>query len=227
MKKTLIALMALAGVAAADTITLSPGTSSNVVSGGAINDNRPFEGASNYTCDDLKSIIDVMVDPTQSGWYVGVGQGHDSYPSQDFVLTDTGFDFSCRSGISYEYVLALVEAPIDTTALTMSFTSSYNVSASIWTFDKTTESITLLQGRTTSKANTPCTITVENLNLGANDMIVFAWSGSAEGGTSGGTKISVTDVSMVATVTPSIPEPATATLSLLALAGLAARRRRK
>lgn len=226
MKKTIIALLALAGVAAADVITLTPGNAYTPVSGGQINANRPFTSANDYTSSDLKSIIDVIADPTLAGWYAGVGQGQANYPQSDVTLTDTGFDFLCRSGVSYEFVLAFVEAPEDTTALTMSFTSTYNVSASIWTFNKETESITLLLDRTASTANTPFTVTVDNLQLGSDDMIVFAWSGSAVGGTNGGTKISVTDVAMSATTAP-IPEPTTATLSLLALAGLAARRRRK
>ena len=49
-------------------------------------------------------------------------------------------------------------------------------------------------------------------------------SSVALGGLDQGSVISYVGIS---TVTPSIPEPATATLSLLALAGLAARRRRK
>lgn len=227
MKKYIsIAVLLAAGsvFASAEIINLNPGETVTGVTGGTINANRPFDGASNYTADDLKSIIDVITDPTRAGWYTGVGQGQNY--SSDVTLTETGFDFACRSGVSYEYVLAFVEAPTDTEALTMSFTSTYNVSASIWTFNKETEAISLLLGRTASTANQTFTATVEDLDLGEEDMIVFAWSGSAEGGTSGGTKISVTGVSMTATT---IPEPSAfgllAGLGALALVGTRRRRR--
>ena len=224
MKTSLITFFALAGIAMGDVITLNPTPTVTGVTGGAINANRPFEGATNYTPEDLQSIIDVIQDPTISGWYTGVGQGS-NYVS-DVSLTETGFNFICRSGVSYEYVLGFVSAPKDTTSLTMSFTADKNVSASIWSFNKETESITLLMGQTTATANTPFSQTIDNLQLGENDMIVFAWSGSATGGASGATPIAITNVSLTAT-TESIPEPTTATLSLLALAGLAARRRRR
>ena len=174
----------------------------------------------------MKSIIDQISDPTVSGWYTGVGQGA-NYAS-DVVPTETGFNFKVRSGVSYEYVLGIVAAPTDTKSLTMQFTSDLNVSASIWTYDKTTEEITMLLGRTTATANSPFEKTVGNLELGTNDMVVFVWSGSAEGGGSGGADIKVTDVKLTATTSSAaVPEPTTATLSLLALAGLAARRRRR
>lgn len=228
MKKYIaIAVLLAAGsvFASAEIINLNPGKTVTGVTGGTINANRPFDGANNYTADDLKSIIDVITDPTQAGWYTGVGQGATGY-SSDVTLTETGFNFLCRSGVSYEYVLAFVEAPTDTEALTMSFTSNYNVSASIWTFNKETEAISLLLGRTASTANQTFTATVEDLDLGEEDMIVFAWSGSAVGGTSLATKISVTGVSMTATT---IPEPSAfgllAGLGALALVGTRRRRR--
>ena len=42
-----------------------------------------------------------------------------------------------------------------------------------------------------------------------------------------GAALSATEIKTIANTTPTIPEPTTATLSLLALAGLAARRRRR
>lgn len=181
LRSALLACMVYSGSVYGETLTLTlPGDSVTGVTGGTINANRPFDGAANYTSEDLKSIIDVISDPTQAGWYTGVGQG--SNYASDVALTETGFNFKSRSGVSYEYVLAFVKAPEDTVALTMNFQSSQNVSASIWTFDKATESITLLLDRTASTASTPFSQTVENLQLGADDMIVFAWSASADGG---------------------------------------------
>ncbi len=226
MKKTIVTLLALAGVAAADTITLWPNvTTGTLVSGDNIYNNTPFNGATNYTTEDLKSIIDQIDDPTTEGWYYGVGQGQSSV-NGDLTLETNGFKFKARSGFSHEFVLAFVEAPDDTVTLTMKFDSDKNVSASIWKFDKETEEITLLLGKTESTVGTTFSEKVENLKLGSNDMIVFAWSSSATGGAGSGAEVTVSNVSMIATTAP-IPEPATATLSLLALAGLAARRRRK
>ena len=237
MKRTIVALLALGVSASAENVTLSPGTTTVTgVSGGKINEKRPFEQASDYTKDDLKSIIDVISDPKVPGWYTGVGQGKNEYFSDvELTTTDstvTGFKFKARSGVSYEYVLALVSAPenVTTTALTMSFTPTANIAVSVWCFDKNTESITLLQGRTQADKDVPATVTVDQLSLNDNQMFVFAWSSSAvTDWSTGDTEITVKNIALNATTsaTPSVPEPATATLSLMALAGLAARRRRK
>ena len=231
----MVALLALGVSASAENVTLSPGTTTVTgVTGGTINANRPFEQAKDYTTEDLKSIIDVISDPTVPGWYTGVGQGSDYAGDVRLTTTGstvTGFTFKARSGVSHEYVLALVSAPenVTTTALTMSFTPTANIAVSVWCFDKETESITLLKDRTQANKNVAATVTVDQLSLNDHQMFVFAWSSSATGGLTGGSDITVSDIALNATTsaTPSVPEPATATLSLMALAGLAARRRRK
>ena len=84
-------------------------------------------------------------------------------------------------------------------------------------------------------ANGPVLTSLENIevtysgNTNMGSGVFKAQNGAVLSGVNNGSLNwnAVAKVTFAATATPSVPEPATATLSLLALAGLAARRRRK
>ena len=211
MKKTLIALMALAGVASGenycDTASSNPFSSALTAAG--------YEYGMDYTLSFTlgssitgshgglvfvldKSNADVISWTlfSQQGQYIGIDSGNNGvssglvsnygsvYSYDDISVGTDGWFMNSGShdGIAGYTVTITGNAKADTTVLT---------------FEKA--------GKNTVTMNI-------NSMLDANDFNI-------------GEKISASNVSFTATAP--IPEPTTATLSLLALAGLAARRRRK
>ena len=252
MKKTLITLLALCGVASADTVTIAPLTSSEGWTLGHQNTQKNKDavldtsaatltltdadwsrGYGVYTLTDAITLtneadtltVSFTINTTNlnslvTGTLVGSGKaitlGHGSY-------SDKGKNGGngIQSGIS-----------TDTTGVFYNMQAS-NTGGVFVTPDKTVDD--------TFTANTPLTLTttiewdtekslfVASLSYGSTslssydlgtsytlDKLVFSLDGNSTQTVSG--------VSISANI---VPEPATATLSLLALAGLAARRRRK
>ena len=107
-------------------------------------------------------------------------------------------------------------------SITLTFTTDKALGYSLWSYDGTTA--TELIGNT-YVATGDVSVTYDKALVEPSQLFVL-WTAnpSGEGNTnaSGGTAVNVSNIGV-----SYIPEPATATLSLLALAGLAARRRRK
>ena len=249
MKKTIIALMALAGVAAAaETVTLAPLTETEGWSHISLRDRAT------WTQDATAGTLTL----NNSNW----GQAVSTYN----LATDLGGELTfsvdiARGSVSagFSFVLigtekALTLGTKDYTNGTLFYGVSDNVSADSYylntAWDKgiavgSTEllsaafnynSVTSLTGTTSVDDNgdTILTLTAAStsasgdatatINLGKDfvlDKIMLC--GDGDNNASGIWTVSNLSV----TGTPVVPEPATATLSLLALAGLAARRRRK
>ncbi len=252
MKKTLITLLALAGVAAADTVTIAPLTSSEGWTVGHQNTSKSTNavldttaatltltnadwsrGYGVYTLADAITLtneadrltVSFTINTTQlnslvTGTLVGsdkaITLGHGSY-------ADSGINGGngIQSGIS-----------TDTTGVFYNMQSS-NTGGVFVTPDKTVDNSftanTPLTLTTTVEWNTTKSQFVASLSYGQTsltsydlgtsytlDKLVFSLDGNSTQTVSG--------VSVSANL---VPEPATTTLSLLALAGLAARRRRK
>jgi MYXO-CTERM domain-containing protein len=125
-----------------------------------------------------------------------------------YVKTDGGY-FLLKQGVNGtdDYIQhTLTKASETPASLTLNFIVENGNLCYTYKFNggETSEKMTAVEGIGTNLAWQPC----------------FSWDvGNA-------TEVTVTDVTF-STSSPMVPEPATATLSLLALAGLAARRRRK
>ena len=231
MKKTLIAMFALAGVAMADSdltyVTLP--TTASIITDGTIGTNRPFEGIDNYSTDRVKSIITTkgVENFTAGTLYWGTPQGKN--PGSDVVATTTAngvdLDMKARSGYAGEWVMFAVQGVNNINSLTLTFTPDTTIGCAIYSLDDQ-GALTMLGDAEIVSANTAKTKTVENLSIKASDLIVVAFGTQVTGGASGGAAVNVDGIKLGYTTAPVVPEPATATLSLLALAGLAARRRR-
>ncbi len=198
MKKTIIALMALAGVAAAtpaEDVTNAI-LSSGYQAGDAFTltftiDNTSFDG---YTTAPVVTLAPSWNINSQAGTYLGFS---DTNNSVDGGLTTS--EASYTSGNTYEVL------------------GTINVGAEGWfyqvnglntlTFTITESTLTMTKGSSdVATLEIAGGLTASNVVLGSH----------------------ITGISGLSfTTTPAVPEPTTATLSLLALAGLASRRRRK
>lgn len=229
MKKTIIALMALAGVATAAEINLL--------------DTKYFT-----LCDNNQDVLDGDgISTSQLFGYGDINTWHCTYQKKDLdnqstVTVDNGLSLQLGNvadvgGGNYAAVRFEAEAPI-TLSFNVKFGSAWGGDGSAFTADyqcslygfDSNGTATLIDSWNKQFART----TVKNY---AGETVTLNFSTETEYATYGVIFSSTKAVSaaggmnmlfsnIVATTAP-VPEPATATLSLLALAGLAARRRRK
>ena len=227
MKKTLIALMALASVAAADTYTSSTpeksgdGAQGNYWGFTLAPANATYlttdipEGVTELNLDSLtiltrssgNSAVDMKVavytytGDNTVGTYLGSSSSTGTAASNNETLTLTFSGVTIDPTARYQFLFVKADA----TDLTLSTFDGYKTAAISWGVSVTNSfSGQIPGGWGTYKGN------------GIN-----SWEGNY---------VPVTTLTMStvgSTESPVVPEPATATLSLLALAGLAARRRRR
>ena len=214
MKKTLIALMAMAGMAFGETITITgleaEYTVAPVVAGNCWSADYTFTFTltDDFTMEDFGTVL---------GFYRGTAV-NDTYGYNAIVLggSDEALTLTIGRGRAYDTVDNATGIDADTT-----FTFAGGAK------DKVTFTTTIQKG-------VEYTLSVTGGNQSMTPTLT--WDGgsetlaSYEGNMNGNAAFTVvvnpgTITKEVAT--PAVPEPATATLSLLALAGLASRRRRK
>ena len=220
MKKTLITLMALAGVAVANTATLTlPGNDDFTWIAGS---NAQGIGVGASTAEIVQNFASAITTANKDmvGWFGGTGQAHASYGTDISITSSTSFTFTCRPALSGEYVALGVALENAADAITLSFTTSNKLGYSLWSYNGTTATATELIGNTFSDAGD---VSFTYTGFVEPTQLFVVWTANHSGGNAGGgTAVNVSNIGI-----SYIPEPATATLSLLALAGLAARRRRK
>ncbi len=198
MKKTIIALMALAGIAAA--------AQSEMTAAGNL-----FAGEFDLTFTIEESAV-VSGNYDILAAYYQVNNGND-YTVNAFKLNENGT-------LTLERGKSLSSATLDneTTLGTTHNTSTFTVNGEAYILGAGSYTLKYLGGTNGSAA--------AELYLGKE--LVASFTGgdhNMNGAQSGGLALTLTTNDSYAT--PAVPEPTTATLSLLALAGLAARRRRK
>ena len=227
MKKTLITLLALAGAAAAADITLPAETDYTWIAGS--NASGIGTGATAEIVQQLATAITAsdIGNTDKVGWFAGTGQAYDSasYGSDISIISSNSFSFKCRPALSGEYVALGVELTEAAESITLTFDTSNKLGYSLWSYDGTTA--TELVGLTyQSGAGTGITSTY-TADIAAGSTIFAIWTANhPDGNAGGGQTVTVSNIGLSYTAALGVPEPATATLSLLTLAGLAARRRR-
>ena len=252
MKKTLITLLALAGVAAADTLTLnlsdlnSPSTLIGGEENSALVTSAEFDNNTSFS-----TLTELF---TESGkWYASKGYNNDIDTTTDkgvsssdagVVLVAGGPSNSGRSTIGgIEFGLTASQLSQFDGPLTFSFNAAHHCgndnSNHQFTFILMSESVTLTSAVYNSKegsnlleegAATPLTIelafSAEQVDAmkatNADQTFAFVVYSNAINGSNTG--VLMNNFTMSGQL---VPEPTTATLSLLALCGLAARRRRR
>ena len=240
MKRTLIALVALSGVALADTqvwdlstsvtsgdylydATTGKFTDNAEVEGTVLNDKNGTNQIQTNICFTLnlteaqKLTADTKLIDMDMGGDIGL-----CLTSTGLASTWGGATSSSRGSVSYDTLLADSGVFTDKNGdkcITLTFVETYGSGVQVWS--NTTKHI----NDTGLKSSGNTSLTSIYVNGGYIEALQFApgWEGDAIVNTNAA--FNATVVEKLGEVT--IPEPTTATLSLLALAGLAARRRRK
>lgn len=240
MKKTLIALMALAGVA----------TATDLMDFTA----RIDDPSIGFTTDSTTFSVAITLDPATLKDYLGAGQPLVKYELIQYSVTDTiktgvvtnyssgGTGKIQSSGLYYrwgnDYAWSglcttggdnIITAPEGVTNLTQIDWDSVAAAGLVYTFAPnatkgTQVSFVLLDADNETifaSYNRAAGLTTSSAQPGD-----LAFAGAAKQAFYFNQELTAADVKRVAVQAALAPEPATATLSLLALAGLAARRRR-
>ncbi|MBQ4594651.1 MAG: PEP-CTERM sorting domain-containing protein [Akkermansia sp.] len=216
MKKTIIALIAMTGISGAESLTLTSPTDGKLESGNAaltwseeIAELQSWE--LNFTLLDAALANAALFGTRQSGYEAGIvlnvksNGGLMIYNKSTTDITNNSFQVETDAG----WVTASTN-----TNITLSFVADVDTSG------------TVVGGTFTLTSGTNSKI----IDMGGHTNLLGYTSIKKDGGTrfytaQGDQKFYNITVSQLSNRV--IPEPATATLSLLALAGLAARRRRK
>ncbi len=229
MKKTIIALFALAGVAAADTVPLTlPGADDFTWIAGS-NASGIGTGSSAEIIQQLASAItDSTIGNTDlTGWFGGTGQAYAQTSYNDITINSTNsFTFKSRPALSGEYVALGVSLDEAASAITLTFSNDKKVGYSLWSYDSASATATELIGTTGLTAAGTVEVTYDAAEVKPSTLFVVWTANPSTGAEGGNTQVNISNIGLSYSTAP-IPEPATATLSLLALAGLAARRRRR
>ena len=235
MKKTLITLLALAGVAAAQPLTISNANNTAIATGDWLTEVSAT--AINVTAGTGTNTF-TSTDYTNSFFTVATNVGNGG--TYDYVLTFTFAKDVDLSGFSIDFLLhsgAGAAQPVNRTlAYDLTLTNATETLVSY-----TDQSITTTTGRTSgdatykgvaynadgsineeTKLGTAAYTLPESVFLAAGTEYKLTIANIAKNDSGQGTFVGIGNIAMDV-----IPEPTTATLSLLALAGLAARRRRR
>ncbi|MDD6814811.1 MAG: PEP-CTERM sorting domain-containing protein [Akkermansia muciniphila] len=245
MKGTLITLLVLAGLASAESKSITlPGKEDFTWVPGRLNTTPPYISIGNgATSTDIMVKFINAVGDDKNRWFGGTGQSHDGaktdsgYGNDITITSSSSFTFKSRPALDGEYVALGIALPETAQSITLNFTANNKVGYSLWSYNSMTKAVTQLIGNTLAEGGT---ITGEGgtttgiLFTGEyttapvkDDMLFVVWTanyyGNGNKDASGNTTISIGNIS----VSYEVPEPATATLSLLTLAGLCVRRRRR
>lgn len=173
----------------------------------------------------------------ETGWYWGLGDIKTNFTDSDeFAFGEDGFEFSGRAGYHGKFVVATIAVAdllkeTESGDIVSSLTLSFDVAGAAlgfsgWVYDGANVTELFASSQITSAESssgvTANTFTKGNLSLDKEDTILFVFNQAEADNTA---RI-ISNITSSATIS-AIPEPTTATLSLLALAGLAVRRRRK
>ena len=229
MKKTIITLLAICGVAGAAPLTL-PGTDDFTWIAGS-NASGIGTGSSAEIIQNLAAAItaDNIGNTDLTGWFGGTGQAYGQ--NADITITATNsFTFVSRPSRGGEYVALGVSLEETASAITLTFSNDKKAGYSLWSYDATTSTATELIATTGLTTAGTVDVTYNTADVNPSTLFVVWTANPSTGAESNGEKVTISDIALSYTAVPAapaVPEPTTATLSLLALCGLAARRRRK
>ena len=239
MKKTLIALMTLAGVATAENWTATFTTSNTSKNQTYTDYSAAFAEGSPLTLS-ITNIVITGNGTTASNYDTSEGNhpssirpdtnvGNGGTWTLSFSLTNTSTEAITLQQIAFDVFTFNSSGAVqgNNTARNLTLTLTGDATGSV----SFTHGASNISGDVASR-----TITLNSgaVTISAGDSLSLSLTASPQEDSRGGTFLGLTGatfsgeiVTPVIPDTPAVPEPATATLSLLALAGLAVRRRRK
>lgn len=218
-------MFALAGLASGATLSLPgqsdftwiPGSNASGIGAGA--DATLIQTWAEYTEGAAGDLV---------GWFAGTGQAYAQNAYNEIFVTGTdSFVFKSRPALSGEYMIMGVALTEDISSVTLSFSNNNRVGYSLWAYDTEANTVTELIASTVSAGGSTVNATYDTAEISSENTVLLAhWTANAagQGNAGGGTDVNVTGISL--SYTASVPEPATASLSLLGLAALMIRRRR-
>ena len=228
MKKTIITLLAICGVAGAAPLTL-PGTDDFTWIAGS-NAAGIGTGSSAEIIQNLAAAItaDNIGNTDLTGWFGGTGQGYgqSSYPDDIAITATNSFTFVSSPSQGGEYVALGVSLEETASAITLTFSNNKKAGYSLWSYDATTSTATELIATTGLTEAGTVDVTYNTADVNPSTLFVVWTANPSTGAEGNGATVTISDIALSYTAVPAVPEPTTAPLSLLALCGLAARRRR-
>ncbi len=160
-----------------------------------------------------------------TGWFGGTGQAYAQSSYNEIKITATNsFEFVSRPSLYGEYVALGVSLEKAASAITLTFSNDKKAGYSLWSYDATAKTATELIPTTGLTEAGTVEATYNTADVNPSTLFVVWTANPSTGAESNGKKVTISDIALNYTA---VPEPTTATLSLLALAGLAARRRRR
>lgn len=231
MKKTIVTFLLSSGIAAAAPLTLPSNTDFTWIPG------RNADGiGTGASAEIMQQFAAAVTNPSVGntdlvGWFGGTGQNYAQSDYNDITVADNAsFTFKSRPALSGEYVALGVELTEKASSITLSFSNDKKVGYSLWSYDAATATATELFATTGLTTAGSVNVTYDTTEVDPSTLFVVWTANPSTGAEGGNTQVTISNISLSYTPadsSPLVPEPATATLGLLALCGLTARRRRK
>ena len=197
MKKTIITLLAICGVAGAAPLTL-PGTDDFTWIAGS-NASGIGTGSSAEIIQNLAAAItaDNIGNTDLTGWFGGTGQayGQDSYNEITITATNS-FTFVSLPSHGGEYVALGVSLEETASAITLTFSNDRKAGYSLWSYDATTSTATELIATTGLTEAGTVKETYNTADVNPSTLFVVWTANPSTGAESNGAKVTISDIAL-------------------------------
>ena len=207
MKKTIITLLAICGVAGAAPLTL-PGTDDFTWIAGS-NASGIGTGSSAEIIQQLAAAItaDNIGNTDLTGWFGGTGQayGSNDYGNDTAITGTNSFTFVSRPDRGGEYVALGVSLEETASAITLTFTNDKKAGYSLWSYDATTSTATELIATTGLTEAGTVDVTYNTADVNPSTLFVVWTANPSTGNAGGGAKVTISDIALSYTAAPAAP----------------------
>ena len=195
MKKTIITLFAICGVAGAAPLTL-PGTDDFTWIAGS-NASGIGTGSSAEIIQNLAAAItaDNIGNTDLTGWFGGTGQAYGQ--NADITITGTNsFTFASSPSQGGEYVALGVSLEETASAITLTFSNDKKAGYSLWSYDATTSTATELIATTGLTEAGTVDVTYNTADVNPSTLFVVWTANPSTGAEDKGTPVTISDIAL-------------------------------